>query len=78
MKKYFKDDLVKLLSAIELAGITITIISAFYFQFVMGEIPCPLCLMQRLGLLAIGFGFLLNMHYHVRPSHYALSLLAAV
>lgn len=50
MKKYFREDLIKLLSAIELAGITVTIISAFYFQFVMGEIPCPLCLMQRLGL----------------------------
>ncbi|AHB99270.1 hypothetical protein M973_07510 [Francisella orientalis LADL 07-285A] len=61
MKKYFKDDLIKFLSAIELTGITITIISAFYFQFIMGEIPCPLCLLQRLGLLAIGFGFLLNM-----------------
>ncbi|AJI54006.1 disulfide bond formation protein B [Francisella philomiragia] len=78
MKKYFKDDLIKFLSAIELTGITITIISAFYFQFIMGEIPCPLCLLQRLGLLAIGFGFLLNMRYNVRPSHYALSLLAAV
>ncbi|AJI48205.1 hypothetical protein BF30_1641 [Francisella philomiragia] len=39
MKKYFREDLIKLLSAIELAGITVTIISAFYFQFVMGEIP---------------------------------------
>ncbi|WP_150464487.1 disulfide bond formation protein B [Francisella sp. XLW-1] len=78
MKKYFKNDLIKLLNTIEVLGITVIIVSAFYFQFVMGEIPCPLCLLQRLGLLAIGFGFLLNIRYSVRPSHYALSLLAAV
>jgi disulfide bond formation protein DsbB len=78
MKKSIPNDLIKILSAVEATGIAIIILMAFFFQFVMKEIPCPLCLLQRLGLLAIGFGFLLNMHFHVRPSHYALSLLAAV
>ncbi|MED7820192.1 MULTISPECIES: disulfide bond formation protein B [unclassified Francisella] len=78
MKEISPKDLVKTVSAIEATGIAIVIIVAFFFQFVMGELPCPLCLLQRLGLLAIGFGFLLNMRFHVRPSHYALSLLAAV
>ncbi|QIV94933.1 disulfide bond formation protein B [Allofrancisella frigidaquae] len=78
MMKITLNDLIKTLSAIEITGITIIILMAFFFQFVMNEIPCPLCLLQRLGLLGIGFGFLLNMHYHVRPSHYALSLLASV
>ncbi|AIT09120.1 disulfide bond formation protein DsbB [Candidatus Francisella endociliophora] len=78
MKKIIPNDAIKALSAIEAAGIAIIILMAFFFQFFMDEIPCPLCLLQRLGLLAIGFGFLLNMRFHVRPSHYALSLLAAV
>lgn len=78
MKKEIRNDLIKIMSAIETGGITIFIIMAFFFQFFMDELPCPLCLLQRLGLLAIGFGFLLNMRFHVRPSHYALSLLAAV
>ncbi|AEE26675.1 disulfide bond formation protein B [Francisella hispaniensis] len=78
MKTFIENDLIKALSAIELMGIAISIIAAFYFQFAMDELPCPLCLLQRLGLLAIGFGFLLNMRYNIRPSHYALSLLAAV
>ncbi len=78
MKNIISKDLVKIVSAIEAVGIAIIILAAFFFQFVMDELPCPLCLLQRLGLLAIGFGFLLNMRYHVRPSHYALSLLAAV
>ncbi|API86442.1 disulfide bond formation protein B [Francisella uliginis] len=78
MKNLTSKDLVKAISAIEAIGIAVIIIAAFFFQFVMGELPCPLCLLQRLGLLAIGFGFLLNMRFHVRPSHYALSLLSAV
>ncbi|ASG67500.1 hypothetical protein fh0823_01200 [Francisella halioticida] len=78
MKNMIPKDLIKTISAIEAGGITVIIIMAFFFQFAMNELPCPLCLLQRLGLLAIGFGFLLNMRFHVRPSHYALSLLAAV
>ncbi|MED7789334.1 disulfide bond formation protein B [Francisella sp. 19X1-34] len=78
MSKIIPKDLIKAISAIEITGIAIIIIAAFFFQFFMYELPCPLCLLQRLGLLAIGFGFLLNIRFHVRPSHYALSLLSAV
>ena len=72
------NNFVKFISGIEVLGICLIIVAAFGFQLLMGELPCPLCLLQRLGLLGIAFGFLLNMRYHVRPSHYALSLLAAL
>ncbi len=72
------NNLIKLVSAVEIFGICLMVSAAFFFQFIMHELPCPLCLLQRLGLLGIAFGFLLNAHYHVRPSHYSLSLLAAV
>ncbi|MDE4990549.1 disulfide bond formation protein B, partial [Francisella tularensis subsp. holarctica] len=52
MKTFIENDLIKAISAIELMGIAITIIAAFYFQFSMDELHCPLCLLQRLGLLA--------------------------
>lgn len=42
MKKFIENDLIKALSAIELMGITVTILAAFYFQFAMDELPCPL------------------------------------
>ncbi len=35
-------------------------ISALFFQFDYNELPCPLCLLQRFGFLAIGFGAFLN------------------
>ena len=33
---------------------------AFFFQFKYHELPCPLCLLQRFGFLAIGFGAYLS------------------
>jgi disulfide bond formation protein DsbB len=72
------DRWIKVLNIIDLIGVTIVVATAFIFQFFMNELPCPLCLLQRIGILAIGFGFLLNIHYEIRPVHYALSLLAAV
>ncbi|MFZ9035922.1 MAG: disulfide bond formation protein B [Francisellaceae bacterium] len=75
---YRVNNFVKFISALEILGICLIIGVAFFFQYIFGELPCPLCLLQRLGLLGIAFGFLLNMRYRVRPSHYALSLLSAV
>ncbi|WOG27547.1 disulfide bond formation protein B [Endozoicomonas sp. 8E] len=72
------NDLVKFASVFELTAICLLLVVAFWFQFVMGELPCPLCILQRQGILIIASGFLLNMRYHIRPGHYSLSLLAAV
>lgn len=73
-------DYIKILSALEVIGLTAIIVLDFYFEFSMHNLPNPLSLilLQRLGLLAMGFGFLLNTHFHIRPSHYALSLLASI
>jgi disulfide bond formation protein DsbB len=35
-------------------------IAALFFQFDYHELPCPLCLLQRFGFLAIGLGAFLN------------------
>ncbi|OGT54694.1 MAG: hypothetical protein A3F17_01555 [Gammaproteobacteria bacterium RIFCSPHIGHO2_12_FULL_41_15] len=54
------------------------IVAALVLQFALTEIPCPLCLLQRLGILGIAVGFLMNLRFGIRPSHYALSLLSAI
>lgn len=71
-------NLIRLLNILDLLGICFITLIAFIFQFLLNELPCPLCLLQRLSIIAIGFGFALNIHYQIRPAHYALSLLAAV
>ena len=78
MKKFTIESFVDLLNIFDLLGICFVILLALIFQFTLHELPCPLCLLQRLGILAIGFGFLLNIHYYPRPLHYALSCLAAL
>jgi disulfide bond formation protein DsbB len=45
---------------------------------VLHELPCPLCLLQRILFAALAIGPILNIRFGPRPSHYALSLLTAV
>lgn len=58
-----------------LAGV---LAAAFGLQFILGELPCPLCLLQRIMFALLAIGPILNIRYGLRPSHYALSLLAAI
>ena len=51
---------------------------ALAIQFGQEEVPCPLCLLQRLGFFAIAAGGLLNLRFGVRPAHYGVTLLGAL
>lgn len=37
----------------------VVMLSAFFIQFVMGEFPCPLCMLQRYGMILATLGALL-------------------
>lgn len=67
-----------LLNVLAVLGITAVLIVAFVLQFGFRELPCPLCLLQRLGFALMAMGFLFNLRFGLRPSHYAMSLLSAV
>lgn len=54
------------------------LISAYYQQFSKHEEPCPLCILQRLGLISVGFGAFLNLRFWTRPSHATVSLFGAL
>ncbi len=51
---------------------------ALAIQFFKHEEPCPLCLLQRLGMLGMASGALMNVRFGPRKSHYGLSLFSAV
>lgn len=59
-------------------GVALISLSAFIFQFALFELPCPLCLMQRLGILAVAVGPLLNLRCGFYPSHYSMVLISAL
>ncbi|MGH1572745.1 hypothetical protein ACRAWG_21335 [Methylobacterium sp. P31] len=44
----------------------------------LGELQCPLYLLQRAAFAAAGVGFALNLRFGPRPSHYAVVILSAV
>ena len=50
-----------ILNMFGLLGISLILTVAFFYQLALGELPCPLCLLQRAGFIAVGMGFLFNM-----------------
>jgi disulfide bond formation protein DsbB len=66
------------LNAVGLYAVALVLAAAFAAQLMLDELPCPLCLLQRLQFAVLAIGPILNVRFGPRPSHYALSLLAAV
>jgi disulfide bond formation protein DsbB len=69
---------VRLLNILGLAGVSLVLLVAFFYQLVLGELPCPLCLLQRGAFAAIGIGFLLNIRFGSSTAHYGIVLISAV
>ena len=65
------------LNAAGLLAVALMLTAAFTAQLVRGELPCPLCLLQRILFAMLAIGPMLNIRFGSRPAHYALSLLAA-
>jgi disulfide bond formation protein DsbB len=65
------------LNTLGLLAISGVLAFAFVDQIVLGDLPCPLCLLQRAGFVAAGFGLALNLRFGPRPSHYAVTILGA-
>ncbi|MHB1948467.1 MAG: disulfide bond formation protein B [Gammaproteobacteria bacterium] len=68
----------RLLNIIELCGIILMLFMAFAFEVIYRELPCPLCLLQRVGFLCVALGFLMNLRFGLRPSHYSIVIISAL
>ena len=68
----------RLLNAAGLFGLSGILLVAFGYQFWLGELPCPLCLLQRAAFAAAGVGLALNLCLGSRPAHYAITIISAV
>jgi disulfide bond formation protein DsbB len=66
------------LDTFALAGVCAVLGVAFYYQFALGELPCPLCALQRVGFIVAGVALVLNLRSRYSPAHYGLALLSAV
>jgi disulfide bond formation protein DsbB len=66
------------LNALALYAIAAVLLAAFYVQFALGELPCPLCLLQRVALTGLAVGPILTLRHGPRPAHYGLIILAGL
>jgi len=71
-------DLSRLLNAIGLLAIGTVLALAFVDQIWFRELPCPLCILQRAGFFAAGFGIALNLIFGPKPSHYGVAIVGAM
>lgn len=70
-------DLSRLLNALGLIAVDTVLALAFIDQLWFGDLPCPLCILQRVGFIAAGVGLALNLVFGPRPSHYGMTVLGA-
>jgi disulfide bond formation protein DsbB len=66
------------LNALSLYAVALVLAAAFAAQLLLHELPCPLCLLQRIQFAVLAIGPIMNIRWGPRPSHYALSLFAAI
>lgn len=71
-------DVHRFLNAVFIYVLGLVILSAFSYQFIQGETPCSLCNLQRLAMIGIAVGLLMNLRMGIKIEHYGLSLLSAL
>ena len=52
--------------------------AAMTLQYVNGELPCPLCLLERAAMLGVCFGIMLNFRHGFSYQNTGFSLLSAI
>lgn len=67
----------KNLNALIIYTISGILLGAFAIQFFWHETPCPLCLLQRIGMISVAASLALNIKFGIRAFHYGLALLSS-
>jgi len=65
------------LNALGSLAVPIVLLTAFYDQFTGGGLPCPLCLLQRIGFVGVLCGLILNVVRGLKPDHYSIMIVSA-
>jgi disulfide bond formation protein DsbB len=68
----------RILNGLGLLAVSAVLVAAFFDQIVYGDLPCPLCILQRVGFAGVALGLALNLRFGARPSHYGIAILSAL
>ncbi len=71
-------DLERVLNFIGLLGMIGVLLGAYVYQFSYRELPCTLCQLQRVAMIAVAFGAAMNLMFGPDPRHYGVCLVSAV
>jgi len=69
---------IKNLHILALLLLSLPLLGAFGIQIFMNELPCPLCLLQRVGMIGVAVGLLMNLKFGISAMHYGLSIVSAL
>ncbi|OHX63957.1 disulfide bond formation protein B [Flammeovirga pacifica] len=58
--------------------ICMILMAALYYQFGLNEEPCPLCLLQRMGMIGVIFGLALNIYVGFDSKHFGVVIISAL
>jgi disulfide bond formation protein DsbB len=78
MSKQSFPSLASLGNQLALLAVVGTLSYAFFDQLYFGELPCPLCLMQRIGFVIIGFALVLNIRCGAHSAHYGWGIIGGL
>jgi disulfide bond formation protein DsbB len=70
--------LVSLGNFLGVVGTALVLLIGFGLQFWLNELPCPLCMLQRVAFALCGLGFLLNLRFGSQPIYHGITLLAGL
>lgn len=66
-----------MMSVVGILTVFVILSAALVMQFVYGEVPCPLCELQRAGFLSIAIALFMNLRYGNKVAHWAIVILSA-
>lgn len=68
----------EIFNTIGLFLLSVLLCLTFYVQIALHHLPCPLCILQRLGFAGVGIAIICNLRIEIRARHYGLMLLSAL
>lgn len=71
-------ELARVLNFIGLMAMLGVLLGAYGYQFYYRELPCTLCLLQRVAMIAVAIGAAMNVVLGPDPRHYGVCLVSAV
>lgn len=78
MSMIIREQVVRFLNVLWVYILCFILLGAYFYQFYEHQEPCPLCEIQRLSMILLSIGPILNIRFGIYPLHYGVSLISAV